>query len=131
MRGLIDNSKVYVDTHPRGGAAVFAAVPIAAGELVERGIVRRLPADFSGTKSPYVFTWSLDRTVWAIGSGASTFYNCSDTPNTRMDRDFEGDTFTIWALRDIAEGEELTHTYMSLAWREAFQDLRDAGMKPT
>jgi hypothetical protein len=130
MRGLIDNAKVYVDHHPRGGAAVYAAVPIRAGELCERGIVRRLPPGFAGQSSPYVFTWSPDRTVWAIGSGASTFYNCSDTPNTKMNRDFDHDTFEIYATRDIAEGEELTHTYLSLAWRECFADLRDGAEKP-
>lgn len=124
MRGLIDCSKVYVDHSARGGAGVYAACPIHAGEVVERGIVRRLPASFDGNSSPYVFTWAPDRSVWAIGSGASTFYNCSDTPNTKMNRHFDTDTFEILALRDIAEGEELTHTYMSLAWRECFADLR-------
>lgn len=125
MRGLIDNSKVYVDHSPRGGAGVFAACAIPAGAVVERGIVRRLPPAFDGHSSPYVFTWSDDRSVWAIGSGASTFYNCSDTPNTKMYRNFAEDTFEILALRDIAEGEELTHTYASLAWRECFADLRE------
>lgn len=124
MRGLIDCSKVYVDNSPMGGAGVFAARPIAAGEVVESGIVRRLPAAFDGNDSPFVFTWSADRTVWAIGSGASTFYNCATDPNTEMDRDFDNDVFVIRALRDIAEGEELTHTYKSLAWRECFEDLR-------
>jgi SET domain-containing protein len=125
MRGMVDCSKVYVDTSDKGGAGVFAAVAIAAGEIVERGIVRRLPSAFDGNSSPYVFTWSEDRTVWAIGSGASTFYNSSDTPNTKMHRHFDSDTFEIFALRDIAAGEELTHTYMSLAWRSCFADLRE------
>jgi hypothetical protein len=125
MRGLIDCSKVFVDTSDKGGAGVYAACAIREGEVVERGIVRRLPAAFDGNQSPYVFTWSPDRTVWAIGSGASTFYNSSDTPNTKMHRDFEHDTFVIHALRDIAEGEELTHTYMSLQWRACFSDLRE------
>lgn len=124
MRGLVDCSKVYVDHSPKGGAGAFAARPIAAGEVVESGIVRRLPSGFDGHASPHVFTWSDDRTVWALGSGCSTFYNCSDTPNTEMHRDFAGDTFVIRALRDIAEGEELTHVYKSLAWRACFEDLR-------
>lgn len=124
MRGLVDCSKVFVDASPGAGAGVYAAVAIGAGDVVERGIVRRLPAGFDGNASPYVFTWSDDRTVWAIGSGCSTFYNCSTEPNTHMERDFAGDTFVITALRDIAPGEELTHTYKSLAWRECFDELR-------
>jgi SET domain-containing protein len=124
MRGLVDCSKVYVDTAPNKGAGVYAARPIKAGELVEIGIVRRLPEAFNGNQSPYVFTWSEDRTVWAIGSGCSTFYNNSDDPNTKMHRNFAEDTFEIVALRDIAEGEECVHTYKSLPWRACFEDLR-------
>ncbi len=122
MRGHVDCSKVYVD-HSSHGDGVFAAVDIAAGEIVERGIVRRLPASFDGHDSPHVFTWSDDRTSWAIGSGCSTFYNFSPTPNTEMSRDFTKDTFEIRALRDIAQDEELRHTYKSLSWRQCFSGL--------
>ena len=124
MQGWVDCSRVYVAAS-KGGAGAFSAVPIAAGELVERGIVRRLPKGFNGTDSPYVFTWSEDRDVWAIGSGCSTFYNCSTDPNTEMYRDYEKDSFEIRALRDIEAGEELLHTYKSLAWRNCFSDLRE------
>ena len=124
MRGLVDCSKVFVDEAPGKGAGAYAACDIAEGEIVEKGIVRRLPTGFDGHASPYVFTWSEDRTVWAMGSGCSTFYNTSNDPNTEMERDFEGDTFVVRALRDIAEGDELTHTYKSLQWRGCFEDLR-------
>jgi SET domain-containing protein len=124
MQGLVDCSKVYVAESERGGAGAFAAVAIEAGALVERGIVRRLPAGFDGNQSPYVFTWSPDRSVWAIGSGCSTFYNCSTEPNTEMHRHYDQDAFEIFALRDIAPGEELTHVYKSLGWRSCFEDLR-------
>ena len=109
----------------RGGCGAFAARDIGAGELVEAGIVRRLPPGFDGQTSPHVFTWSADGTVWAIGSGCSTFYNCSDEPNTTMERLFDEDRFVITALRDIREGEELTHVYKSLTWRACFADLRE------
>ena len=121
---MIDCSKVYI-ANAKGGAGAFAAQAIKKGEIVEYGIVRRLPAGFDGNESPYVFTWSEDRQVWAIGSGCSTFYNCSADPNTKMYRHFENDTFEILALRDIAKDEELTHTYKSLNWRKCFADLRD------
>jgi len=124
MRGHVDCSRVYVDQSSHG-FGVFAAVDIAAGEIAERGIVRRLPASFDGNDSPHVFTWSDDRTIWAIGSGCSTFYNCSQTPNTEMFRDFANDTFEIRALRDISQGEELRHVYKSLSWRSCFSDLTE------
>ncbi len=128
MKGLVDCSKVYVDDATGKGAGAFAAVDIKEGEIVETGIVRRLPDGFDGHASPYVFTWSEDRTVWAMGSGCATFYNCdASSPNTKMHRNFDDDSFTIVATRDIAAGEELLHTYKSLPWRGCFEDLRADG----
>jgi hypothetical protein len=34
---------------------------VFTGELVEKGVMRRLPEGFDGNKSPYVFTWSNER----------------------------------------------------------------------
>lgn len=124
MNGLVQCGKVFVAESSNKGVGAFAACAIREGEVVERGIVRRLPSTFDGNSSPYVFTWSEDRTVWAIGSGCSTFYNCSETPNTEMKRDFENDIFEVIALRAISEREELTHVYKSLQWRGCFADLR-------
>ncbi len=121
---MIDCSKVTVAASPLGGVGAFAARDLEAGEMVEYGIVRRLPQGFDGNECPHVFTWSEDRTVWAIGSGCSTFYNCSENPCTEMSRDFTQDTFEIVALRAIRKGEELTHVYKSVRWRGCFEDLR-------
>lgn len=97
------------------------------GELVERGIMRRLPDGFDGNTCPYIFTWGEERPckTWSMGSGCSPFYNtCKEgTANTRMVRYFEEDRFEIFATRDIAQDEELLHTYISLKWRECFTDL--------
>ena len=63
----IDCSKVYVkqstfsneETGMFDGA--FAAVAIKEGELVEKGLMRRLPEGFDGNTCPYIFTWSTER----------------------------------------------------------------------
>mmetsp|Transcript_52875 Transcript_52875/g.113325 ORF Transcript_52875/g.113325 Transcript_52875/m.113325 type:complete len:878 (-) Transcript_52875:174-2807(-) len=134
-RFLIDCSKVHVRRDTYGGAGAFAAVAIKKGELVESGIVRRLPVD--GNVCPYVFTWSEDRSVWASGSGCSVFYNASldGTENTEMKRYFDEDRFEIFAIRDIAVGDEVTHLYKSIAWRECFKELKElvraAQLNPT
>lgn len=39
----------------------FAAVPIKEGELIEKGVMRRLPEGFDGNTCPYIFTWSNER----------------------------------------------------------------------
>jgi hypothetical protein len=132
----VDCSKVYVDTstfstQERKFDGAFARINIKSGELVEKGIMRRLSDNenkmFDGTKSPYVFTWSEDipNHTWAFSSGCAAFYNSgldADT-NTHMMRFMSEDRFEIYAKRDISAGEELTHTYKSLRWREAFSDL--------
>lgn len=101
----------------------------STGELIEKGVVRRLPDGFDGNESPYVFTWSNERPnkIWGMASGCAPFYNtCKEgTSNTKMVRDFENDTFEIYACQDIEKDEELLHTYISLKWRECFKPLSD------
>ena len=93
----------------------FAKVKIAKGELIEKGIMKRVDVD--GNKNPFVFNWSDDRTVWAYPGGCATFYNTSRNSNTIMTRYFDKDIYEIHAKVDIKEDEELTHTYRSLEWR--------------
>ena len=120
---LVDCSKVVVrpSMYQNAGLGAFAKENISEGELVEHGVARVIRCD--GNKDPYLFTWSEDRTKWAFCSGCAPFYNTSLTPNTRMERNFEDNTFAIYACRDILEGEELTHKYRSLWWRDCFTDL--------
>ena len=124
QESLIDCSKVEARPDAWGGVGVFATQRIPKGELVESGVVQRLPVD--GNLCPYVFTWSEDRSVWATGSGCSVFYNASldGMENTSMTRNLNDDTFQIYALRDIEIGEELTHLYKSIEWRSCFTELK-------
>lgn len=132
----VDCSRVYVDTSNFSTAensfdGAFAKVDIKRGELVEKGLMRRLSDNenkaFDGMKNSFVFTWSDDKPnhTWAFASGCAAFYNSGleqDT-NTRMVRFFDEDRFEIYATRDIQAGEELTHTYKSLQWRDVFVPL--------
>lgn len=121
--GVVDMSKVVVRKDAYGGAGAYAKVDIKKGELVEKGIIRRL--DLDGNINPFVFTWSeKEPRVWGSGSGASVFYNMCATPNTHMTRDFKNDSFEIHAEKDIKAGEELTHVYISATWRKCFEDLK-------
>ncbi len=105
----------------------FAAQDFKKGDLVEKGIMRRLPEDFDGQNYPFVFTWSNEQPnkTWAMGSGCSPYYNTStpENANTEMKRFFDEDRFEIYAKKDIKEGEELTHTYLSLQWRNCFKEI--------
>ncbi len=116
----VDCVNVYVTKScmEHGGMGAFAKRKIHKGDLIEKGLVRRIMCD--GHKNPYLFTWSDDRTVWAFASGCATFYNTSLTPNTVMTRFFDEDRFEIHAACDIGVDQELTHTYKSLNWRTCF-----------
>ena len=115
----VECSKVYVKNVRDKGDSAFALVDIQKGELVEKGLIRRVNMD----GNQYLFTWSKDRSVWGFGSGCSTFYNTSRNSNTEMIRYFDEDRYEIYAKRDITKDEELTHTYKSLDWRECFKSL--------
>ena len=131
----IDCSKVVVDvstfsTNESLFNGAFSKVDIKKGDLIEKGIVHRISNDkhtFDGMNNEFVFTWSDDipNYTWAVGSGCSAFYNTNleSTANTRMIRYFDEDRFEIYAVTDIKAGEELTHTYKSLKWRDAFKPL--------
>ena len=128
---MVDCSKVYISTSTfstdkNNFLGAFAKVNIKKDELIEYGLVIRVEdKSFNGMNNPHVFTWSDDipNTTWAFCSGCATFYNTSLEPNTRMDRDFENDTFIIYAIKDIKKDDELTHKYRSLSWRMCFKDL--------
>jgi len=129
----VDCSKVYVadskySTPDDQFDGAFAAVDIEVGELVERGVMRRLPG-LDGMNNQFVFTWSdeIPNNTWAAGSGCAAFYNTGlpGDCNTEMKRFFDEDRFEIWAVKAISKGEELSHSYKSLAWRSVFMPLHD------
>ena len=123
MNSVVYCDKVYVKKTKDKGLGVFAKNYIKKGELIEKGVIRRIEID--GNDCPYLFTWSEDRSVWGFGSGCSTFYNTSLKPNTKMVRYYDEDRYEIYSLRNIERNEELTHKYKSLQWRKCFEDLRN------
>jgi hypothetical protein len=126
---LVDSSKVYVRDHDTyQGVGAYAAVPIKEGELVEKGIMRRLPV--SGHDSNILFTWAEDGSKTASGSGCIIFYNAGlkGTANCIIKRFYDEDRFEVYAAHDIAQNEELTHLYRGLEWRQCFRDLHEIHM---
>jgi len=132
----VDCSKVIVkestfSTENNKIDGAFAKVDLKSGELIEKGLMRRLSGSdnktFNGMNNPYVFTWSDNKPnyTWAFASGCASFYNTGleNQTNTKMIRYFNEDRFEIYANRDIIAGEELTHTYKSLQWRDVFVPL--------
>ena len=122
MNSLIKCSNVIVKPTLHKGLGAFAGKKFFENELIEQGIMRR--KNINGHNNPYIFTWSENRDVWAFASGCATFYNTCKEPNVHVKRYYDEDVFKIFALHDINEGDELTHTYQSLQWRKCFKNLK-------
>ena len=64
--------------------------------------------------------------TWGMASGCAPYYNtCKEgTSNTKMVRDFENDSFEIFAVNDIEKDEELLHvsTYIEYGKLYAFHE---------
>ena len=121
MNSLINCSQVIVKQTTTKGLGAFAGRKFFENELIENGLMKRVNTD--GHHNPFLFTWSENKDVWAYSSGCATFYNTSLEPNCKVKRYYDEDRFEIYALNNINEGDELTHTYQSLQWRECFKDL--------
>jgi uncharacterized protein len=118
-RGLVDWRVI-----PDKGRGVVALRDCAAGTELERSPVIPVPeTDLLVRENgltvfdQYLLYWSDDpaRTV-AMGCGLLMIYNHSRTPNVEFHTGPEPDTMSVFALRDIAAGEELLYDYDVPLW---------------
>ncbi len=110
----------------RKGRGVFAAAPIAAGELLETApsveLDRHDTDTIVGTTfDNYYFAHPADPDGGLLVLGLSSLINHADQPNAetipRRAEDL-GWIFELRALRAIAPGEELTRRYACELWFE-------------
>ena len=110
----------------RKGRGVFAAAPIAAGELLESAptaeLDRRDTDTIVGTTfDNYYFAHPADPEGGLLAFGLCSLINHADRPNTEpVGRHEEGLGWflDLRALRDMAPGEELTRRYACELWFE-------------
>ncbi len=102
------------------GRGVVTTRPIKRGRLVEASPVirmkRRDRLDRSTVLSHYPFEWADPPYVQAFPLGFAGLLNHSDTPNCKIEADIEGEVLCIYALRNIAAGEELVWSYGIDPW---------------
>ena len=115
------------------GRGVFSKEFIKAGEVVEIAPVLLIPKgdlqeiDYAPGKfelkktrknpikdkdiqiSRYVFFWNEELEAIALGYGS--LYNHSSNPNIKHERDYQNETITFIALKDLNPGEELYINY--------------------
>ncbi len=97
------------------GRGVFAGRAFAAGELLERAPVIALSAaDLAHVdRTPlydYYFAWASDDDG-ALALGLGSMMNHAVHPNAAWRARLEEKVIEFFALRDVAEGEELTIHY--------------------
>ncbi len=107
------------DTGTAKGRGVFAGRAFGAGEVVEVAPVLLFAMkDFVGVPKPIkhvIFNWNWlvgqkdDRQAIALGYGS--LYNHANPANLRYEADADLPAMRFIAVRDIAEGEELTINY--------------------
>lgn len=129
----IDSSqRVPLRIEARGvrGRGVVAEAPIRQGELIERSPVIVVPTEDrravdGSSVGNYIFMWEHGTTGEDIYSqegrvavvlGYASLVNHSHEPNCRVFRYIEGQALDLFALRDIAAGEELTFDYGMTLW---------------
>ena len=100
-----------------GGRAVYARKNISKDSLIEWAPCLIVPEEEIGNNWDQVLPWyafeweSVDgKEMNAIALGYVSLYNHSYEPNAYYDMD-EPDCISIWALRDITKGEEITINY--------------------
>jgi SET domain-containing protein len=119
-----------IDT-PSMGRGVFTSEPIPLGTIVEISpVIVMGPEDrILLDKTPlhdYIFEWGEDRKQCCMAMGYVPVYNHALPSNCEYEMDYDDDTITVTAVRDIEPGEELFINYNG-DWDDArpvwFEDL--------
>jgi SET domain-containing protein len=122
--------KVKIVDFDGKGRGIVAAEAIKKGELIERSPVLVIPeSDRDKTDESllftYVFMWEKGTTEEdlyrrkgraGITLGYTSLCNHSNDPNADFDRLIDEKLLDLFAIRDIAEGEEITIDYQMTLW---------------
>ncbi|MFN7280731.1 MAG: SET domain-containing protein [bacterium] len=101
---------------PNMGRGVFTSEPISRGTIVElspvivmgpedRQLLDRTPLH------DYIFEWGDDKTRCCMAMGYVPVYNHASPSNCEYEMDYDEDSITVTAVRDIEAGEELFINY--------------------
>ena len=104
-----------VRTSSRAGRGLFATVPIAAETLLMEAPLLLIPGEQrralqATIVDDYVYEWDEQGTA-ALVLGVSSMCNHDDDPNAFLWLVPDGLVGQLFAVRDIAEGEEITVSY--------------------
>ena len=112
----VQQSAIYFADSGKHGRGVFAARPIADGEIIEIcPVIVFSEADKAHLDRTflydYYFDWGEDGLEFALCLGYGSLYNHDYAPNAEYTMDFGSKTIDFHAIRDIEAGEEITVSY--------------------
>ena len=110
---------LYIRQSELEGRGVFCGEDISADSVIEVCPVIVIPAkEMEALKSTnlynYYFEWGEDRTNGAIALGFGSLYNHSYEPNAVYEVDDEFEHLSVYAIKDIPAGTEITFNYNGL-----------------
>ena len=107
---------IYIKESKLHGRGVFTGVEIPKDSIIEICPMLYLPPDNMKLIDltiihDYYFEWGDDLKAGALALGYGSIYNHSYEPNAYYDFDMENNSLSVYALRDIKGGEEITFNY--------------------
>lgn len=107
---------IYINKSKIQGLGVFTFREIPQESIIEICPILYIPSkDIEAIKKTainnYYFEWDENLDAGALALGYGSIYNHSFSPNAYYDVNFEDATISIYAYRDIIEGEEITINY--------------------
>ena len=112
----LQHAEIYFGPSELHGRGVFAAAPIAEGQIIEICPVlvfsqAELPHIRQTMLDDYYFDWGDNGAYYAVCLGYGSLYNHEYEPNAEYGMDFAAQTIDFYAVRDIQPGEEITVNY--------------------
>jgi uncharacterized protein len=110
------NPALFIADSDLGGRGVFTSAPIRKDEAIEIcPVIVMKVGEMSvldnTTLYDYYFLWGDEQDQCVIALGYGSLYNHFTPSNADYGMDFDGQTIEIFAIRDIAAGEEVTINY--------------------
>ncbi|MBK9720513.1 MAG: SET domain-containing protein-lysine N-methyltransferase [Saprospiraceae bacterium] len=107
---------LYISKIKNKGRAVFSAIDIPAGSLIEVCPILRIPQNevdiiHETELHDYYFVWGEQDKEAAIALGYGSLYNHSYKPNAEYIFDFENEAIEVVAIKNIPAGKEITFNY--------------------
>jgi uncharacterized protein len=108
--------KTYISNSILEGLGVFAAENIKADEIIEVAPVILIPeeqiSDLAKTRLlDYFFAWGEKLEKAAIALGYGSLYNHSYEPNAKFVENYDQNTITYSAIKNIKKDEEILINY--------------------